>query len=217
MIRRNPMEYTLKQVLGIFKSRHDHEWSLQGFGMLRMYLSDDRKYRLHLWSPDHRIPNIWESFSDVHTHPWDFTSKVVFGNLVNMRYSFTVSFAGNYSRRLMVPGEGAHFKDAPVPGWLNERKVDLLSMGMQYSQSFDEIHRSMPFPGTVTIIERERGNREDLAYTFYRNDIPIPLGKDNAWVNAAPRKATEDEIDQIIDLVLYGALRDRNRRRSGDE
>ena len=70
-------EFKIIQALAaeILRRPHGYKWSLQGFGMLRLYLSDN--IRLHVWTTEHRVENV----SDIHDHPWDFISTVLFGQL----------------------------------------------------------------------------------------------------------------------------------------
>ena len=56
-------------------------WSLQGFGMLRLYLT--KEIRLHVWDTAYQVPNV----SLLHDHPWDFTSVVIAGCMENRLYS----------------------------------------------------------------------------------------------------------------------------------
>jgi len=43
--------------------------------MLRTYLSDDKRVRLHVWHSEAAVPDV----TDKHTHPWGFLSTVVAG------------------------------------------------------------------------------------------------------------------------------------------
>ncbi len=56
------------------------EWSLQGFGMLRLYLS--KEVRLHVWDDRYAVKNV----TTIHTHPWHFRSTVLFGELTDVLY-----------------------------------------------------------------------------------------------------------------------------------
>src|SRR3954464_13201284 len=58
------------------------EWSLQGLGMLRCYLTEDRAIRLHIWDDRYQV----EDVSPLHDHPWDFESVIIVGALVNVKY-----------------------------------------------------------------------------------------------------------------------------------
>lgn len=167
-------------------------WTLQGFGMLRCYLDDSKITRLHVWSQDHVIPQINESYSAVHTHPWNFVSQVFYGQLVNVRYNWLEDDYGPIKRQLMLPGADTEMLAKPEPGYLMETAWNLINTGETYHQHFYEIHRVLPFTGTVTVIDRDRGDRPDEAYTYFNH-----LG----WISAAPRPATDDEVLTIIRSV----------------
>jgi len=64
--------------------------------------------------------------------------------------------------------------------------------GSSYRQEPDEIHRTVPADGTVTIIEQDR-RETDTARTFW------PAGL--SWVDAIPREATYQEV---LDIGGYG-------------
>ena len=54
---------------------------MQDVGLLGLWLDDRRECRLHVWDPDSRVGD-----PPVHDHPFDFTSTVVVGELVDTRY-----------------------------------------------------------------------------------------------------------------------------------
>lgn len=64
----------------ILERAHAHDWTLQGLGMLRLYLPGG--CRLHVWDMEH-ARNV--GASAIHTHPWDFTSWVIAGKIKNWR------------------------------------------------------------------------------------------------------------------------------------
>lgn len=69
----------------------DFDWSVQGLGMMRMYLSPE--VRLHVWDSCLKIP----SASPLHTHPWDMESSVVAGRYKQHRYILRDNFSvGNF-------------------------------------------------------------------------------------------------------------------------
>lgn len=68
-------------VRSVLENWANHRWSLQGFGMLRAYLSD-RKLRLHVWNSKFAVPDV----TTIHDHPWNFESLVVAGKITNTRY-----------------------------------------------------------------------------------------------------------------------------------
>lgn len=176
-------------------------WSLQGFGMVRMYLDDAKVHRLHVWHNGHRV----EDVSDIHTHPWDLESKVVAGRLVNTRYleAPNNNQQAVVHRLLIRPGEDAKGLAAAERVSMRAVSEEVHFPGSVYTQRAEEIHRTAFANGTVTVIKRHRGDRPDEAYSYYMN---------GTWVDAAPapakslgevRKALEAAkkiIDQESDL-----------------
>lgn len=67
-------------VKAILEKARAYKWSIQGFGMLRLYLSAE--VRLHVWDSRFRVPGV----TDIHDHSWDFESEVAAGEVLQRRY-----------------------------------------------------------------------------------------------------------------------------------
>jgi hypothetical protein len=66
----------------ILENAYRFDWSLQGFGLLRLYLPGDG--RLHIW--DHS--KAYYDVSQLHDHlQWGLTSTIVSGQITNQRYA----------------------------------------------------------------------------------------------------------------------------------
>lgn len=162
------------------------DWSLQGFGMLRLYLPGD--VRLNIWDNRFAVPNV----SLMHTHPWHFESLVVTGRLRNVR--FHSDPAGHlYSSALIKPGPGGGLLDHQVPVRLVEGPMEEYKAGDSYSQLAHEIHISYPENGTITLNQRVRVG-DDVAHVYW------PHGEE--WVSAEPRRASRSEAESIVDYAL---------------
>lgn len=180
----------------ILERPFNREWSLQGFGMLRTYLDNDRIWRLHIWTHDHAVDNV----STIHTHPWDFKSTIIAGEVKNQRFKRLnnprpdAPFVKRYQEQLIKCGPGGCAISSPEPVALFAFGEERYREGASYQQKAEEIHRSMPQDGTVTIIERVFGSNVDDAYVFF------PDGEE--WVSAEPRDATRQEIKDITEKAL---------------
>lgn len=159
-------------------------WSLQGFGMLRLHLSDE--IRLNVWDRRYRVPNV----SLIHNHPWNFESTVIAGSLHNVRYC---SGTTPYSFGLIKPGPGGGLLQELGIVNLDNCFPEIYREGDSYTQYHDEIHISQPTDGTVTLNLRTRVG-EDTAHVYW------PSGTD--WVSAEPRKATDAEVNDITGAAL---------------
>lgn len=177
----------------------EHEWTLQGFGMLRWHLSDE--YRLNIWDDRFRVPNV----SMIHTHPWNFDSLVVAGRLDNIRLREKLKSDDNLSIEANLrSGGNLHKRGKIVPGvnnvglefdseeevWLFHSKTEKLSEGCVYHQEAEEIHASYPVNGSVTLNHRVRVG-EDIAFVYWNTD---------KWISAKPRVAT---IEEIVVITKY--------------
>lgn len=165
------------------------EWSLQGLGMLRCYLSPDT--RLHIWSGDDKVKDA----STLHTHPWDFDSLVVAGRVVNQRFKETALGGGgavSMERQMIRCGEGGGLHSEPSKIQLMPQPPEIVTAGYGYSQEAAEIHESRPDDGTITIINRRvpEAGHPDFANVYW------PEGEE--WGSAEPRPATASEVQRIV-------------------
>ncbi len=164
----------------------DYEWSVQGFGMLRLYLSDE--IRLHIWDSALRVPGV----SDIHDHPWDFISEIVAGELTNTLYRESKLSLGNYTyvhKCTIKCGEGAKTVSEPKEVYLIEDDQETFKEGDSYIQTADEIHRTSALGGTVTIVQRTFKKVRDLAQVW--------CDPETGFVSAEPREATFEEVSGV--------------------
>lgn len=163
------------------------KWSLQGLGMLRLYLSTE--VRLHVWDSRYAIPGV----STIHDHPWSFKSLIVAGSV--KQYRFTEPPEGEpYQFSVLQCGAGGCIKTFPTPINLSRSRMEQYGEGQSYEQRHDEIHESVPANGTVTIVTRTFREDTEHARVFW------PAGTD--WVSAEPRTATRDEVAGITGAAL---------------
>lgn len=190
-----------KWLLKLLVKAEDYPWTLQGFGMFRLYLS--RKVRLHVWNDKYRISAV----SDIHTHPWSFTSEVLAGEIQNTRYAFTqTAIENSHVKQTIVCGMGggkAELTNATREVLLWKTGVERYLPGAAYEQSPIEVHSTHAKPGTITLVTRVFQPDTELADVFF------PIGTE--WVSAEPRNATIDEIksmksDAIRELIHTAPL-----------
>lgn len=196
LMTRNLVEGILRNPIGL-------PWTVQGLGMMRMYLTADRSVRLHVWDRALVVPGA----SPVHTHPWDFSSYVVAGRVFNQRFGVAADdsiTAYEWNRARLKCGTGAHIVatlEDHVDGGVErvrlvEWAVETWSEEATYFQSKDEIHRSMPEDGTVTIVTRTFGADPDHAWVFWRG------APGTAWGSAEPREARPEEVMAVTERAL---------------
>lgn len=187
---------TEREVLDLLRHPWGHPWTIQGFGMLRLYLDAGQVGRLHIWDTKQMAV---EDVSTVHDHPWDLDSRIISGMLCNQRYD-VVGYSPCGSRgepwmaQLIKTGEGGHPLDAPQQWWLRRRPVETYSPGDTYHQDAPEIHESLPSRGCVTVVQRTFSRQRDIATSLYRDTVE--------WVSAEPRPATREEIAHFTTLAL---------------
>ena len=189
-------------------SPHTVEWSLQGFGMLRYYLTDDRVWRLHVWDDHHRVADV----TMIHNHPWNLDSMVLSGSLTDHRYRVIYHLWGRFGNPThwetrILAGEGAridgHSKAVIL---VPEQPVSYVAGTTRnmYHQDWNQIHCTDALNGTITITFREFVNLDrDHAFSYTTHD--------KEWVSAAPRTATPDEVSDIVGravdrMQMFGSL-----------
>lgn len=158
-------------------------WSVQGFGFMRYRVSPN--VRLHIWDSRLRIPNV----SDIHDHAqWSFTSRVMSGQIVNIRLE--EGSGDRYLRGVIKCGVGGgKLPGLPEPCDLHPvQRPEIFGAGEHYHQEADEIHRTYAEDGTVTLITQERKDT-DTARVYWPNG--------SEWVDAIPRPATAWEVQEI--------------------
>lgn len=184
-------------VMQILKRPMLHDWTVQGFGMMRLYLEGDR--RLHLWHPRLRVENV----SDIHDHlQWGLTSTILCGELVNKRFHEHHGGGILNSRRdvhtmmkaTLKPGVGTFFKNGPSVVTLIGCNPELYHAGDRYHQRPNEIHLTQAHEGTITLMRKHP--TEDESATVY-----WPAGAN--WVSAEPRPATTVEIEVVTERALF--------------
>jgi hypothetical protein len=177
----------------------NRRWTLQGFGMLRLYVSDDEVWRLHLWDSDMSV----EDVSAVHDHPWDLTSTVISGHLMNQRFTHVTNPQAHlndvralcevWRAQQIRTGEGGHPLGPPEHWYLQRQPLESYRADESYHQDAPEIHESIPTPGTVTLVKRTFSRPRDIATSCYRTAH---------WVSAEPRPATDKEVMHFANLAL---------------
>lgn len=179
-------------VKNILEHASAYKWSLQGLGMLRLYLSDE--VRLHVWDSRYAAgPKV----AKLHTHPWNFTSFVVAGEVTDVRYEEIKNVEPNYEYVTIKcgPGGGATCEKKPIAlRWSNTK---VIPVGSDYATHRLAIHESRPLDGTVTLVKRTFVADKDHANVYF------PLGMDwNHETSAEPRPATDLEVNDITGYAL---------------
>jgi hypothetical protein len=174
------------QVREILDHALDHEWRMQDIGVLARWLDDAHTYRLHVWDPESAIGD-----PPVHDHPFDFTSTVIVGELVNTRYRED-PHGDEYVRERYVPGREDH------------RRVDAVRLvgtpatlraGVTYRQLAHELHDSRQSTGTVTVMHFDRFP-DDVG------ELSVCRRPDTPRVGSGARTATPEEVARITSAAL---------------
>ena len=170
---------------------HGFVWTTMGFGMIRTYLDGDKRWRLNVWDDRLQVPGV----STIHDHPWDFTSYIIAGALLNIVY-FTNDAEGDWTHEYhrIKTGEGGAPVEAPLPALLRFSGSQLYRPGDKYYQPKEWVHETRYDRGTVTLNDRSPPTAEYTARVFW------PAG--TGWANAMPRPAAADEVERACKAAL---------------
>lgn len=193
----NTTELSTAAIKAILAGAANYRWSVQGLGMLRLYLSPT--LRLHVWDDRFIAPGA----TLMHDHPWHFESLIVAGQLVNYRYILEPARGRPYVKHLIKCGEGGGLMEDNKPDvvFLTLDKIDSYGAGMTYRQTAEEVHCTRFARGTVTVIDRKVAGDPDHAHVYY------PQG--GKWGSAEPRLATTQEVMVITQTALSRFFRDK--------
>lgn len=185
----NPSNNTKLLVKKILENSHAIDgWTIQGLGMLRLYLSPTK--RLHIW---HKAIQ-YRDATKLHDHAWDLHSKIVVGKIRNKIYK--LGGLRKVYKHLLIPGEGGGLLDEKEIITLKEPEVSEYIEGGSYYQGAEEIHETEFVNGTVTIVDRfpRSDKNPDRANVFY------DVGTE--WGSAEPRPASQREIQIVVDDAM---------------
>lgn len=179
-----------KQARAILEQAESHEWSLQGMGMFRHYIS--KEVRLHVWDARFMAPQV----TTLHTHPWDFESIVLSGVMTDVMYlKASDHLAATHEECQIVCGSGGGMTSEPSkPVRLMAPFTHTFTTGRSYRHVATDIHESIPRSGTVTVIHRTFRPDTEHAFVYVKRGKP--------WVSAEPRRATLDEVRSMALLAL---------------
>jgi hypothetical protein len=179
-------------VRSILEQWRSYTWTVQGLGMLRTKIADVG--RIHVWDSRLRVPLV----SDIHSHPWDLRSLVVSGELLNQRFNAETERGAArrlpYTAQALQCGEGGGLLEKPYDIWLEALAPEVLFPGDTYTQAMNNLHRSLPQDGTVTLMERQESAEACHAVVCW------PRG--TQWVSAEPKPAETWQLQPAIDYAL---------------
>lgn len=173
------MKLTKIKVEDILRDYKNYEWVHQGVGFLRTYLDKKEKFRLHLWHPEIQV----QSVEHIHTHNWDFTSRVVAGLLINKQFEVKIDPEGKYWRDTLG------MLGLPVRCTLVSSSNRKYKKGDLYFERAETAHTVQLLGPCISIIERNFVEPEKVFSFRHINE---------KWADTIARPATEKELDYYI-------------------
>lgn len=190
----NPLRLLVTSILD--HARH-YTWSVQGFGLLRLYIR--RVGLLHIWDSTLRYPNV----SMIHNHSWDLHSTIIAGSLRNTRFHERQQPKPNwqpYMKQRLVTGYNSKMVTDPKLVYLLPKETEVYkpmyacdAPAMVYHQKASQIHITDAADGTITLMHRE-DDEHGQADVYWSQDC--------SWGTAQPRLATQVEIEKTVNKAL---------------
>jgi len=172
-------------VFTILRHAEDYPWRMQDIGLMSLRLDDQREYRLHVWDP---TEDVIEDPA-VHDHPYDFTSRIIVGELTNTRHEEDRSGEEYVRLRYTLGGEDLRRSDTVRLSGV----ATTFREGGEYHQLAPELHASWQLPGTVTVIR--------CSWTEV-SDLTVCLRDEGSWRSGLSRDATRDEVKAVAAKAL---------------
>lgn len=182
----------VQPLLRSFLERADQSsWTVQGFGMVRTYLDEDKRWRLNIWDDRLQTPNV----SLIHDHPWSFISYIACGRIVNQRYGMEEGAPHTHFYKEIVTGEHGTDAGSPRSCRLVERRPEIYTAADSYHQRLTEVHETRAQRGTVTVNDRTPPTKAYTARVFWNLS-------QRDWTAARPRPATWGEVEAAVNAAL---------------
>lgn len=158
--------------------------------------------RLHIWWPEGGDPLGRTSpvaDSDVHDHPWNFTSKILLGSLVHR--TFERASEGEdverYERYVVnIPGNSAIYSLSAGTAFLGEVSRMVYSTGDTYSLHCERLHHLSAAPGGVAATLVKQGPLLRRHSEVFRTTPTASL------VQVRATKFTPSELRTIVECLL---------------
>jgi hypothetical protein len=171
-------------VLTILRHAEDFPWRMQEIGLMGLRLDDQREYRIHVWDPTYNVGD-----PPIHDHPYDFTSKVIAGEMTNTRYVADPEGDEYIRCHYSLPTEDQRWSDTVRLSATPET----VAQDGEYRQLAHELHASWQRPGTVTVIRCSWSEPRELT---------VCLRDEGSWRSGHARDATRDEIKAFTTKAL---------------
>lgn len=168
------------------------EWTVQGFGFLRLPLG--KLGRIHIWDSALTVPDV----SVIHSHFWNLQSEIISGCLRNIRYHVNPvnldNIPATHWEQRLITGEGGGLIEKPRRVQLISSSTEIYHSGSAYSQRAEEVHETQAFDGTVTVMQRPKGGDGETALVYWAHN--------KQWGSAEPRPATREEVEGVTGRAL---------------
>lgn len=157
----------------------DPVWHPLGFIHVKLAQGEMKDtFRMHVWSRHCREPN--EQVDKIHDHLFDVRSRVVFGDLKNVRYRFSPSFSGAYREVRVDYGRNeVSLRESGIYGDLEEFGDEVLRAPVEYFVPKFELHQTLLGESDValTIVHTTEPENYAPRAIFQRDGALPPLRK----------------------------------------
>lgn len=171
-------------------------WRMHGIGFIKAYVNEEKTLRVNVYNKRFITPNI----TIHHDHPWHLVSRILSGELTNVRYEREELSGGFVTPNQFYEGTISCANFNGIEGaqhivYLDERSREVYPAGAAYVQSAAEIHMTEARDGTVTLMERVPCHGSNGTARVY-----WPVGTD--YVNADIHELSEGEIIHAVSVAI---------------
>jgi hypothetical protein len=168
--------------------------------------------RIHLWWPPGSDPlnreHISCAESDIHNHPWAFTSKILCGSIRNETFRLVTSSQQSVPRdafRIEIPTDGSKAK--PSSKYIGTQHVEIfgaqdLHIGDSYALNEEILHRIVPLgerPVSTLVAQMPLGRSNSIVLRR-AEECPRPKVKHRKFTQREARSLLEAFLDVITSI-----------------
>jgi hypothetical protein len=183
----------------ILENHRNHQWFETTEGVIATYFRNET------------VLNIYQGLDKsnlyIHSHPFDFTSTIVVGEMRHTRYQFRPEGAVYEFQRRRISGE--FFGETERCG-LEPLPVERYVAGDTYSILSHEIHSVAPADGTITLVVRDHVTEPSDFASYWPVEKPTKKVRNGSF--AARGIAAESLVAEMVGRTLEAWI----LRREGD-
>lgn len=178
-----------ESVKRVLENHRNHRWHETVDGVIATYLKNETALNIY-----HGLDraNLY-----IHSHPFDFTSRIVTGEMRHTRYRLDPAGVEFQFQRRRITGE--FFGETEYCG-LEAMPLETYLPGDTYSILSNEIHSVAPVDGTITLVVRDRFTSPTEFASYWPKGRPTQKIENGSF--GVRRMAPEALVEELAKLTL---------------